>query len=1012
MSEFFSPSYRLGSVQPNARVPLSDVNAPIGAFGGNSGAQLQQAGQNLQQGANELDLLARREKQQADETRVEQELNGYIEAKQKALYLNPDSLMRQQGQNAIDAGPKVLQGLDDLRTQALSRMANDNQRRLLKSRLDGQYSDAMGLVGRHTNSEFQQLQVATAKGRGALISNEAALNWNDTEKLDGLAMAAEGVAKETARLQGYTGTDAEKAAIADARSGVYGAAIQQRLDNNQPRQALALYDKVKGQLSAKVNDALAVRMKATQTDIAADDLIARYTPNTDRDSVRQFFEAKGYGKEAAAVMAGNFQWESGFNPTQIHDGGRGFGIAGWDPARTQALKQFAAENKMDPNARQTQLEFSAWELEHNEKGAGDKLKSAKTLDEANKAALDYFRPMGWTAQNPAGGHGYEGRLNNAKAAYEQGGVGFDKANVKMVVDRIMNSDEPLNVRQAAAAKIEKQSSLAESARSATIKGLDNQFEATTQAIMLTPQAVPKGTLAKIAQGYEDAGDTAKAQNVRYLASIEGQFYDFATAPKTTQEVMHSMLSGRAKELAAIAMKGNGDALKMADAGFEGLKTAAQSGINLETMKAKADEAIKYALAAGNPNKAQEISDFYGAHVRAQQAGKQNPAAIEATLREWKQQIENGHNDNRSLQAYKALGDTYKKQQESFDQDAFKTGVDKYGFQVQPMNWQGDIAKQLADRQAIAQQISSNEGNRTVLPFSQAEVADLRNRLEQGNAQQQEAIMRSLAVMPAAAIPHVAAALAGGKEATVLSRSYAAAVNFFANPDPQVQATGRLVLDGAQRIKESGDGERKLSFQSDAVQSALNDKIGNAFISMGGKAPALVADAIHSAYVSLAVRANKQNDKTPDPDLLNQAIEAVVGKPITVNGQMMIPPHGADEYQTRNAIRSIDETDLGMMPLKTLNGSPVTADKIKRYGIFTNAPANMGGGDGRYFVQIPDPANGNQPGYVMGAHGKPLIIDLAPMVERAKQSPNEVAPAPGQVRITPLMQPTDYSGGRK
>jgi hypothetical protein len=62
----------------------------------------------------------------------------------------------------------------------------------------------------------------------------------------------------------------------------------------------------------------------------------------------------------------------------------------------------------------------------------------------------------------------------------------------------------------------------------------------------------------------------------------------------------------------------------------------------------------------------------------------------------------------------------------------------------------------------------------------------------------------------------------------------------------------------------------------------------------------------------------------------------------------------------------------------LNGSPVTADKIRRYGSFTNA-----GSEGRYFVYMPDAAQAGKPAYVQRPDGSPYILDLGPLLERSQ-----------------------------
>lgn len=112
-----------------------------------------------------------------------------------------------------------------------------------------------------------------------------------------------------------------------------------------------------------------------------------------------FFQSKGMAPADAAALVWNFQQESGknLNPTLSHDGGTGFGIAGFrDPTPGQGrwtnLRNFAAENKLDPNSLDTQLQFAWNELQGPESATFQKIQAARTPEEKAAAAIGYFRP--------------------------------------------------------------------------------------------------------------------------------------------------------------------------------------------------------------------------------------------------------------------------------------------------------------------------------------------------------------------------------------------------------------------------------------------------------------------------------------------------------------------------------------------------------------------------------------------------------------------------------------------
>jgi hypothetical protein len=106
-----------------------------------------------------------------------------------------------------------------------------------------------------------------------------------------------------------------------------------------------------------------------------------------------FFINKGYTPVQAAGIVGGLRGETAnLNTTEIHDGGIGLGIAGWNGPRLAALRRFAADNKLNPTELNTQLEFVHQELNTGEKSAGDRLRAARTPEEAGAATLAYFRP--------------------------------------------------------------------------------------------------------------------------------------------------------------------------------------------------------------------------------------------------------------------------------------------------------------------------------------------------------------------------------------------------------------------------------------------------------------------------------------------------------------------------------------------------------------------------------------------------------------------------------------------
>lgn len=136
----------------------------------------------------------------------------------------------------------------------------------------------------------------------------------------------------------------------------------------------------------------------------------------------EYYMSRGWTKEQAAGIVGNLLHESGGkldpgarNPGDGADGSDSIGIAQWNSDRARRLKEFAALNKASPNDYGIQLAFVDHELRSNEKAAGEKLKGAKTIQEANDAFITYERPQG-SDKGARNAHGYDSRLKYAAQA--------------------------------------------------------------------------------------------------------------------------------------------------------------------------------------------------------------------------------------------------------------------------------------------------------------------------------------------------------------------------------------------------------------------------------------------------------------------------------------------------------------------------------------------------------------------------------------------------------------------
>lgn len=116
------------------------------------------------------------------------------------------------------------------------------------------------------------------------------------------------------------------------------------------------------------------------------------------DTARGFFESRGWTSAQSAGIAANLIKESSINPRAVGDGGRAYGIAQWHPDR-QANFTTAIGGDIRSSTLEQQLTFVDWELRNTESAAGNRLKQAKSPEEAAGIVSRFYeRPKAVTAE--------------------------------------------------------------------------------------------------------------------------------------------------------------------------------------------------------------------------------------------------------------------------------------------------------------------------------------------------------------------------------------------------------------------------------------------------------------------------------------------------------------------------------------------------------------------------------------------------------------------------------------
>lgn len=140
-------------------------------------------------------------------------------------------------------------------------------------------------------------------------------------------------------------------------------------------------------------------------------------------AMAQELQSRGYNPVQIAGILGNAQAESNFSPTVNEVGGDSYGAFQWRGPRLDALRNWAAQNQLNPDDSAVQARFADQELHSTEGYAMQQLQAARTPEEAAAAMLHFERPQGYSRApgqfNPSAVSGWNNRASAADSIYAQ-----------------------------------------------------------------------------------------------------------------------------------------------------------------------------------------------------------------------------------------------------------------------------------------------------------------------------------------------------------------------------------------------------------------------------------------------------------------------------------------------------------------------------------------------------------------------------------------------------------------
>ena len=200
----------------------------IDLFGGNRARDLQLAGQQLGQASDTLSALHQRHAQEANDTRVQDFTNRFLDGRRAILQTGPDAYYKLSGADAIRGGDATRAKLTALKDELLGETANPYQRERLGSILDTHLAASATGIMRHTVEQQEVYSRGVATSSIEVARAEAIA---DPAMIDNAIYRAEGAARV---LHAGQPPEAIEAGVRTAGGSVIASVIGDRLARNDP----------------------------------------------------------------------------------------------------------------------------------------------------------------------------------------------------------------------------------------------------------------------------------------------------------------------------------------------------------------------------------------------------------------------------------------------------------------------------------------------------------------------------------------------------------------------------------------------------------------------------------------------------------------------------------------------------------------------------------------------------------------------------------------------------------
>lgn len=270
------PKYGGQKVETQAIAPIrANVNAPIEAFGGGGANPGEAISKTLDAGAKYFQA----EKQNADNFAVKVYGKKSAQDFHMAQY-SADGAFQSQGLNAMEAAKNLDDNFKKLKSEAVGKASNEDQRIMISNTWDDEYSQMQKTMSIHEATQRREAEVNATKAVNENSQNFAAINYRDQAVFEkSLLDQAKSIHQHGSSNGAYSDTTNKE--INKAWSDTGFSVIQRYVDNNDMEGAKRFYDKngkvftTKEDLH-KVSELLKEGSKKSEAIKASNDIVSQY----------------------------------------------------------------------------------------------------------------------------------------------------------------------------------------------------------------------------------------------------------------------------------------------------------------------------------------------------------------------------------------------------------------------------------------------------------------------------------------------------------------------------------------------------------------------------------------------------------------------------------------------------------------------------------------------------------------------------------------------------------------